>query len=229
MKVHNILEEVVIKSVNEMYEHLKETKTPWLTCDCEHCKLDVTSYVLNRIPPKYIVSGRGAAYSSSENDSQQNADIEALVIKAIQIVSSVQRPYHNKNENNSNIGKGPTFNFPTFFGTIYDGNTFEPLSNVNVLLKCNNVEAEMLDYTWVNPCVTNQHSKSAYTFLVKPEDSKIEGENKVFSFTIEATADGYEKLIYNFSYPVISSEKPNLVLNSTYALKIQDLFMFPKN
>lgn len=229
MKVHNILEELVANSVNEMFLQLKEMSTPWLTCDCEHCRLDVTSYVLNRLPPKYVVSGRGAIYNNSEDTTQLVADIESLVMEAIRVVNSVQRPYHNTSiASDSSYGSGPTFNFPTFFGTVYNGQSFEPLSNAKVTLKVNNEIATMIDYTWSNPCTTDARSKSTYTFLVKPVDAETENESKVFDFTINIEAEGFDNLAYSFSIPVISSAKPRLSLNSTYSLKIQDLFMFPK-
>ena len=56
MTVHNILEEEVINQVNNIYDQAKEIGIAWITCDCEQCRLDTATYVLNRIPPKYIVS-----------------------------------------------------------------------------------------------------------------------------------------------------------------------------
>ena len=63
MNVHNLMEDVVIKAVNTLYDKVKAEKVAWLTCDCENCRLDTVSYVLNRIPPKYVVSGRGVTHN----------------------------------------------------------------------------------------------------------------------------------------------------------------------
>ena len=52
MNLHNLMEEKVVKHVNELYDQMKDQKISWLSCDCEHCRLDTASYVLNRIPPK---------------------------------------------------------------------------------------------------------------------------------------------------------------------------------
>ena len=114
MKVHNLLEEVVFEKVNKTYEQLKSAKTPWLTCDCHQCRSDVAALVLNQLPPKYVVSGRGVTYNNSSDNTQTLVDIDTRIIDAIKVVSSVQRPYHNLKEPivNDSI-KGPVFNFPT--------------------------------------------------------------------------------------------------------------------
>ena len=58
MNVHNLMEEIVKQRVDQLYENAKNEKVEWLSCDCENCRLDTVSFVLNRIPPKYVVSGR---------------------------------------------------------------------------------------------------------------------------------------------------------------------------
>ena len=45
MNVHNLMEDLVIQNVGEMYAQVKEAKAAWLTCDCENCRLDTVSYV----------------------------------------------------------------------------------------------------------------------------------------------------------------------------------------
>lgn len=228
MKVHNILEEEVISAVNEMYEKLKEKGTSWLTCDCEQCRYDVTALVLNQLPPKYVVSGRGATYNTVTSNAQHSADIDTRVMDAIKIVSSVQRPYHNpKIVKNNNKIEGPVFNFPTFTGAIFDGTTFEPLTNATVTLKYNGKIAEMVDYTWTNPCKTDVHTNAVYSFWTKPVSSKKLNENKTFPFAIEVSAKGYESTTYAFNVPLVSEEKVSLALNSAYSLKLPDLFLFP--
>ena len=79
MNLHNLMEEKVVKHVNELYDQMKEQNISWLSCDCEHCRLDTASYVLNRIPPKYVVSGRGVSHNVSADDTQLKADIDVYV------------------------------------------------------------------------------------------------------------------------------------------------------
>lgn len=229
MNVHNVNEELVIDRVNELYNQVSTMSAHWLTCDCEHCRLDAVSYVLNRIPPRYVVSGRGIIYSSIENDTQLKADIDTLVIEAMHIISSVKRPYHRMHDEKSAQDKGPFFNFPTFFGAVYDGNTFKPLGSAQVTLKLDNYSAQMIDYTWSNPCYTAEMTKGAYSFLVKPQKADKENISSIFVFSLEVHLQGYDPISYSFSVPLISEVSIRSSSNSTYSLKIQDLFLFPSN
>ena len=86
MNVHNIMEEKVFNHVNDLYNQMKEQNVSWLSCDCEQCRLDTASYVLNRIPPRYVVSGRGVSHNASLDDTQLRADINALVMEGKQTI-----------------------------------------------------------------------------------------------------------------------------------------------
>ena len=229
MNVHNANEELVINRVNELYNQVKAMDAHWLTCDCEHCRLDAISYVLNRNPPRYVVSGRGIIHNSIENDTQLKADIDALIIEAMHIISSVKRPYHEMHVEKPIQAEGPFYNFPTFFGAVYDGNSFESLGNAQVTLKLDNYPAQMIDYTWSNPYYTADMTKAAYSFLVKPQKAEKENISSVFVFTLEVHLQGYDSVSYSFSVPLISEGTIRSSSNSTYSLKIQDLFLFPSN
>ena len=228
MNVHNILEEQVISCVNNMYDQLKKNEANWLTCDCEQCRLDTCSYVLNRIPPKYVVSGRGAVHNMSKNDIQLKADIDAMVIEGMHAVNRVSRPFHNNPECRKPFENGPFFNFPAFVGTVYDGTSFAPLKDASITLKQGTKVIEMIDYTWQNPYKTTPVTKGVFSFLAKPEKSEKAGENKIFNFTLEIRCDGYEKLEYNFEVPVISEDQAHTTLNSVYTVKLQDICLFPE-
>ena len=229
MNVHNVMEEKVFKHVNELYDQMKNQNISWFSCDCEHCRLDTASYVLNRIPPRYVVSGRGVSHNVSLDDTQLKADINSLVIEAIQAISNARRPYHNSNKQEKiDTSENPAFNFPTFIGNVYDGTTFEPLPGAKVLLKHNNVISEMADYTWQNPNTTTSVTKGVFSFWVKPILTKAAKENAVFNFTIEVSAEGFDSISYDFAVPLISDSQPQRALNSTYSLKVQDFYLFPK-
>ena len=98
MNVHNIMEELVTKRVNDLYDQVKDLKAPWFTCDCEHCRIDTISYVLNRIPPKYVVSGRGLTHSITNEAPQLKADIDALGIEGMHAVARSQNSWDTANE-----------------------------------------------------------------------------------------------------------------------------------
>lgn len=230
MNVHNLMEEIVKKKVDKLYENAKEEKVEWLSCDCENCRLDTVSFVLNRIPPKYVVSGRGATHAAIDLDNTQlQADVESLAMEGMRTVSSTKRPYHLDSSNNDapkNVQ--PYFNFNSFTGRIFDGATFEPVSNASVLLKFEGETAQMVDSTWSNPYETVDATKGSFSFWVKSVPAKKVGEKKIFHFSIEISAPGYEKLIFHFELPVLSESGKRTNFDSTFAFRMNDFVIFKK-
>lgn len=128
------MEEYVAERVEETYNQLNKRRPEWLKCDCESCRLDVTSYVLNKVHPHYIVSGRGAVYTAQTLiDKQLSADVDALVLDGIRRVATNLRPDHKVIAVQTILGdkeaESPAFNFPVITGTVLNGATFEPLAN----------------------------------------------------------------------------------------------------
>ena len=52
--------------------------------------------------------------------------------------------------------------------------------------------------------------------------------SKSFTFTLEISAEGYETINHTFEVPINKENRMRKSLNSTYTLKIQDLFLFKK-
>ena len=179
MTVHNLMEDIVIKAVNHLYEKVKGENVAWLTCDCENCRYDTVSYVLNRIPPKYVVSGRGVTHNAEYLASAQlQADVDSLALQGMRTVSSTKRPFHTENRQDCEIQgeenvSNPVFNFFTFMGVVLDGNTFEPVTNAKITLKLDGKIAEMVDKTWSNPFYMVPSTKGVYSFWVKPYLSRL--------------------------------------------------------
>ena len=227
MKVHNILEEVVDEKVNGMYEKVKSLHTSWLNCDCNQCREDTISYVLNRLPPLYIVSGRGITHQSVLQDKQILADIDTLTIEGMKKVATSKRSYHGLSTNIADKKiTGPSFNFPAFLGTISDGESFEPVEDAKITLFLDSTPAILIDHTWPNPLLTSRITKGRYSFWVKPITTMNAGEQKNFSFTIEVSANHYETVQYSFCVPVVSGASPELVYNATYSLQLPNLCLF---
>ena len=234
MNVHNLMEDVVIKAVNTLYDKVKSENVAWLTCDCENCRLDTVSYVLNRIPPKYVVSGRGVTHNVEYLESSQlQADVDSLALEGMRTVSSTKRPFHSENRKDcmiqgDDVHPKPAFNFFTFMGVVLDGNTFEPIPKAKITLKMDGNLADMVDKTWTNPYFMVPSTKGVYTFWVKSLPAKKSGERAFFNFSIEIEAEGYTESVYHFEVPIMSEEKIRDTLDSTYTLKIKDLVIFKK-
>ena len=234
MNVHNLMEDEVIKAVNTLYDKVKSENVAWLTCDCENCRLDTVSYVLNRIPPKYVVSGRGVTHNVEYlASSQLLADIDSLALEGMRTVSTTKRPFHTENRKDceiqgDNSKTKPAFNFFTFMGVVLDGNTFEPVTDAKITLKLDGKVAEMVDTTWSNPLHMVPSTKGVYSFWVKSIPAKTSGERAYFNFSIEIEAEGYSESVYHFEVPIRSEEGVRQTLDSTYTLKMKDLVIFKK-
>lgn len=226
------MEEFVTQIVNELYDNLVENKANWVTCSCDSCRLDAISYVLNRISPHYIISGRGVVYTTQIlNDPQLRADVGALGIEAIRIISSVQRPYHKISSENKKELKlkdyKPSFNFPVFSGVVYNGITFEVLPNVKITLKDNNDNIiQMQDFSWENPCRTFNSTKGSYSFWPKSIPAENPNETKKFHFIIEAQAEGFSPATCGFEIVLVSDEFQKVNIDQSLTLKLKDLFLF---
>jgi len=227
MNIHNILEDQVLVCVNDTYKRTKELNAPWLTCDCEQCRLDTAAYVLNKLPPRYVVSGRGLTHMLARDDAQSSIDMDALVIEGMRKIAANVRPFHAEYVSGSEKQEeGPAFNFPVFLGTVLDGTTLQPVREAEVKLSCNGKVCSMLDHTWGNPTSLNVHTNGKYGFWPKHEKAHTTGETKHFQFKIEITADGFEKTLYTLEVPVDSCEHVIREPNTVKSLKIQDLYLF---
>lgn len=229
MNVHNMMEDLVTAEVNALYEQIKKSGSPWLTCDCKNCRLDTVSYVLNRIQPKYVVSGRGVTHSNEIFANQQLiADISAVAMEGIRIISATKRPFHKLPREECEVqgDQNPSFNFPAFAGAILDGNTFEPISGAIILLKLDGKPVEMVDMTWANPTQTFTSTKGAFTFWAKPIPAQKAGESRKFEFELEIEMEGYEKSYHYFDVPIISDGSTKTELNTACSVRVRDIILF---
>ena len=227
MNVHNLMEDLVITEVNDLFETAKNDKTPWLTCSCNQCRLDTVCYVLNRIPPKYIKSGRGLAYSQQEellDKAQLSADIKRIGFEGMKQVLSSKRPHDT---GCTDLPATPVFNFPTLVGRILDGLTFEPVSNVSVLLLLNSEKAESIDNSWENPYEITHHTPGTFTFWVKPIAATAEGIKRVFPFEIRVEHKGCDPIQYFFELGIISESVIRTAYSAKHNFIIPDLHLFP--
>lgn len=228
MNVHNIMEEVVEQNINELFNDLNETKPSWFSCDCSNCRNDAICYVLNRIPARYVVSGRGAIHSTQElSDSQVKADLDSICLEGIKLVNSTKRSYHNKeNQNLAVTNNIPAFNFPTFTATVLDGSNFEPIKDATILLKMDGKPAQMVDSSWANPYTIHESAKGNFSFMVKSIPAEKDGIQKVFNFTIEVSAPEYETTSFFFEVPVTSDSFTKTEIDTSISFKIKDVLIF---
>ncbi len=191
MKPHNLMEELVINTVDDIFsndDYLNKTGCP----NCEQSKIDVTCYVLNRIPPLYTTSSRGLAHLDKSYivKPQSTADITALVNEGIKQVALHQRP--DGDSSGQELPEPPMFNFPIIKGQVFDGKTFAPFSGGSITLKSDNGRVRMRGSRWATPCTLIEDTESRFLFWPMPVKADVTGEARVFSFSIEIEADGYK-------------------------------------
>jgi competence protein ComFB len=64
-------------------------------CRCDNCKFDITAIVLNKLPPKYVVTRKGQMYTKlNALQAQFEVDITAAITKAAGIVR--KNPRHDE-------------------------------------------------------------------------------------------------------------------------------------
>lgn len=233
MNIHNSMEDAVTKTVNELYEQLKTNRITWLNCDCENCRLDTICYVLNRTQPKYSVSERGILHNALDmNDSQLKADITSIALDGIRLINTSKRSYHSAAKaaapETMEAGK-KVYNFPVIIGSVFDGETFEPLENVSIKLSIDGEPAVMSDSTWSNPAKTYKSTRGSYSFWPKAVECAGDAHSKVFKLTFEISADNYNSTTYAVEMPLIPENVRKTTLDGTYSLKIKDIFLFDKN
>lgn len=225
------MEEYVAERVEETYNQLNKRRPEWLKCDCESCRLDVTSYVLNKVHPHYIVSGRGAVYTAQTLiDKQLSADVDALVLDGIRRVATNLRPDHKVIAVQTILGdkevECPAFNFPVITGTVLNGATFEPLANACVELKDGSGLVAMQDSSWANPAATFKSTNGVFSFWPKSITAGKGNICKRFHFTITASANGFASTTLGIDIDIASDVAKKKQFGSTLTYKVPDLILF---
>ena len=83
----NYMEDCVAELLTDVLDRMD-------VCKCERCRLDILAQVLNKMPPKYVVTHKGQLYTKlSGLHSQWNVDILTAITTAASIVN--QRPRHD--------------------------------------------------------------------------------------------------------------------------------------
>ena len=232
MEFHNTVEDTVIARVSEIFDALESKENPEKFCTCNQCRTDIICYVLNRMPPNYIISNRGASRFKWESfeKQQQLADIAAMIHDGLRRVNHNQRPNFNHFTEEGKADSGsryPVFNIPTIIGRIFNGNNFAPLADVDVELLYEGELAQMKDANWQNPCRIVPHNDGTFSFWPAPVKASELDEQKVINYSIRVTDPEYETLIHFFQVTVTSEIEASRSFTIGRTFKLPDLYMFP--
>jgi len=232
MELHNTIKGKVISKVEEIFETIDKSENGGKFCTCDQCKMDVICYVLNRTPPRYIVSNRGASRSLEEGIEwqQQAADIAALIYDGLKQVNHNLRPnFTHSSEKNvaSNVAEIPKFNIPTIMGRVFNGNNFAPVSEATVELLWAGELVTMRDGNWQNPYHIVHHIEGNYSFWPAPVEASKVDNHKIFEYILRVTAPEFEVLTHTFKLPVASEIQAAMSFSPDRTFKLPDLYMFP--
>lgn len=87
MKLHNLIEDEVIRITNELLKDREDI------CTCDKCKLDIAAIALNNLKPKYVVTEKGGLFGRVDTLNYQfDVDLIKEITKAIKIVGN--EPQH---------------------------------------------------------------------------------------------------------------------------------------
>lgn len=93
MLLKNITQDIVFEKLDEMLPNISGI------CTCERCKCDIMAIALNKLPPRYVVTERGAIFTRvSSLDVQIAADTIMELTRAIEQVR--KEPRHEIHSNN---------------------------------------------------------------------------------------------------------------------------------
>lgn len=228
MRVHNLVKDLVVQKVEELFSESPELRESGLDKDTG-TKYDVICYVLNRTPPQYAVSGRGIAHSETidyQKKVQQLADITRLVREGISSVSRHRRdrvvgPFGNDQP-------GPFFNFPSVIGRMFNGVNFEPVHDVSVGLYQNGLLVKVIDPNWQNPYQLVLNTAGTYLFWPHPQNAAPGETSRTIELELRVDDPRYEVLHYFFS--LTAQAEPDFVdfVNTTSSTRLKDLYLFPR-
>jgi competence protein ComFB len=232
MELHNAIKGKVISKVGEIFDALENNENTGKFCTCDQCRTDVTCYVLNRTPPRYIVSHRGAAQSLEEGIGlqQQTADITALIHEGIKRVNHNLRPnfaHSSEKSTASNEAVMPKFNIPTIMGRVFNGNNFAPLSDASVELLWAGELVPMKNGNWQNPYHIISDIEGNFSFWPAPAQASRANNHKIFEYTLRVSAPEFETLTHIFKIPVASEIQTSISFSPDRTFKLPDLYMFP--
>ncbi|MFP4383026.1 MAG: late competence development ComFB family protein [Spirochaetia bacterium] len=203
MKLKNYQEDVVLKAIEIALEDQKEYSEDEVFIN------DIAAYVLNRMPPKYIMSERGFTrlaeehYIESDDDENLVNVIELMILinKGIELVKKRRKIAKSNAETDkeakATIRDGEIeyiHNFPQIVGKVLDKKTKKPVLDATITLKINGKLSDPAEPGWINPYTTNAQTNGLFSFW--PRAKKSSKSSETFHLKIEVEHNDFDTAVY---------------------------------
>lgn len=199
MKLKNYQEDIVLRAVQIALED-----QPDLLSDDDFVN-DVAAFVLNRVPPRYVMSERGFLRLTLEHLDDDDHDrslanvieLMMLVNRGVELVqgrrSLPDAPDPRRDEGDRVIGLGESVlgavefvhNYPQIIGRTVDARSGEPVLGATVTMYVNGDLAPAAGAGWINPYVTNGQTRGHFSFWPRPIRSERHERSDEVLFTVE--------------------------------------------
>ena len=203
MKLKNYQEDVVLRAIDIALED-----QPDLISDTAFVN-DVAAYVLNRIPPRYVMSERGFLRLTVEQLEEGNGkrslaniiELMILVNRGIEIVQS-RRPASGSaaaGDEKAPVEEHNVFvhNYPQFIGRVVDDESDEPIYGAVVSLHMDGDLVPPAEPGWSNPYRTHPQTKAFFSFW--PHAAKSEHEAAICQILFSVEHPDYESIAHTES------------------------------
>ena len=173
MKLKNYQEDIVLRAIEIALEDQGDL------LEDEEFVNDVAAYVLNRVPPRYVMSERGFLRLALEHSDDQAADqsmanvigMMMLVNRGVELVQSRRRGHVPRSgeateEVHHDSGTGLTLihNYPQLIGRVVNATTGDPVYGATVQLYVDGKLVPSESGGWHNPYVTREKTQGHFSF-----------------------------------------------------------------
>jgi hypothetical protein len=173
---------------------------------------DVAAYVLNRLPPRYIMSERGLTRIAAEHWLFDPEDLPSprggeadpglagmvqlliLVNKALQVVQGRRKAKAPTAGRRRRSGKPAAeidltddlwHNFPQIIGRVVDARRRSPVAGTKVTLSAGELGVLRTERGWSNPCVTSEGTDGYFSLWPRALRDGQESRDLTLRFTFE--------------------------------------------
>jgi competence protein ComFB len=203
MKLKNYQEDVVLRAIEIALED-----QPDLLADDAFVN-DVAAYVLNRIPPRYVMSERGflrLALESLDDEHEQKSlanviELMILVNKGVDLVRGRRsagalaeaEPAREAGSNGTRLrgqleveqGVEYVHNYPQFIGRVVDSRSGAPVLGATVTLFVDGDRVPPAAAGWQNPYITHDQTGAHFSFWPRPARSEKPHLRGKLLFTVD--------------------------------------------